>query len=368
MKIDPVTLNIVGHALISVAEEMSLALIRSSYSTIVREAKDCSTAILDAEGNIVAQAETIPMHLNSISSAFRGCAQIHKINELRANEVLITNDPYKGGQHLPDIFLFTPIHHDKTLVGFSGSVAHHLDVGGSGPGSTNPSANDIFSEGFIIPALKIELNTDFNESLFGQIFAANVKVPQKSIGDLNAQLAANRTGRNRIQELIKKYGLDLVLSCMQELMNYSERRTREEIAKIPDGIYLGEEFVEGFSEEFFKIKVKVQIRGSDITVDFSGTDKQAKGIINAPLASTKAAVYTAMKCILTDKTVLCNEGCNRPIRIIVPYGSILNPRPPAPVRGRTNACLRVFDAIMRAFSRAVPKRVIATGINLTMAH
>lgn len=362
---DPVNFSIISQALISITKEMSVNLIRAAYSTIIREVQDASAAILDIEGNLIAQSANNAIHLNSISSAFRGCMEKYKVSEIQENDVLINNDPYHGGQHLPDIFIFSPIFHNKELAGFAGSVGHHLDVGGGGASSLNPMATDIYSEGFVIPAIKLPNFTHFNEGLFSELFSANVRVPQKTLGDLNAQLAANRIGVMRVSKLVEKYSLAFIMEVMQEFLNYTEKITRSEIQKVSPGLYSGEDILEGdpLSKRDFKIKVTIEVEDSNIKVDFSGTDPQAKGMINAPKAATISSVHTAFKSLLTGDSVPANEGCNRPIQIHIPCGTILNPYPPAPVRGRINVCLRVFDAIIRALSKALPLRVIASGFN-----
>jgi N-methylhydantoinase B len=365
VKVDPVSFNIISQALISLTKEMNLNLIRAAYSTIIREVQDASAAFLDIEGNVIAQSSSNAIHLNSIGSAFRGCMEKHPLSEIQEDDILINNDPYHGGQHLPDIFLFSPIFYKKKLTGFAGSVGHHLDVGGGGASSLNPMATDIYSEGFVIPAIRISHFTNFNEGFFSELFSSNVRVPQKTLGDLNAQLAANRTGIKRVLKLVEKHGLELVLEVMNEFLNYTERMTRPEIERIPPGSFSGEEILEGdpLSNRDFKVKVNIEIKGSNIKVDFLGTDPQAKGMINAPKAATISSVHTAFKSLLTGESIPANEGCNRPIQIHIPYGTVINPYPPAPVRGRINACLRVFDVILRAFSKALPQRLIASGFN-----
>ncbi|MEE9598357.1 MAG: hydantoinase B/oxoprolinase family protein, partial [Acidiferrobacterales bacterium] len=292
-------------------------------------------------------------------------AEKHKLSELKPSEVFITNDPYRGAQHLPDIFVFSPIFSGDRLIAFGASAAHHLDVGGAAAASLNPSATEIYAEGFLIPAIKTELPDAFNSGLFPELFAANVRVPKLTIGDLNAQLAANHTCRTRLLALVDKYGLDVVLDCMQALIDYCERRTREEIAKIPDGTYPAVEMMDNsvFSKEPIEIHTKVTVRGSNVFIDFAGTSPQVAGPINAPFTATVSAVYTAVHAILTGEEIPANAGCYRPIKVNVPYGSLLNPSPPTAVRARVNTCLRVMDSIFRAFATVLPERVTASGFH-----
>ncbi len=360
--VDAVTLSIVGQGLIAATREMSLSLLRAAYSTIIREASDASAALLDASGRIVAQADDMPIHLNSIAAAFRGLAAKHDISTMEPDEVLITNDPFAGGQHLNDIFVFSPIHHAQRLVGFAASVGHHVDVGGGGRGSLNPDALDVYSEGVVIPRLRIRVSGSIRDTLFGEILGANVRVPRETLGDLNAQLAANRIGVSRLRLFFDKYGAETMLACMDAFLAYTEARTRAEIERAPDGEYIGEDVLDddGLGNGPFRIRATVRVAGDRLNVDFTGTDPQAPGYVNAPLASTRAAVLTALKDLLTGSSVPANEGCNAPIEIVVPEGTILNPLAPAPVRARVNACIRAFNAVVRALAPSLPDRVVGT--------
>jgi N-methylhydantoinase B len=361
-KVDAVTFSVISNSLINTCKEMTMSLLRAAYSTIIREASDASAALIDQKGSIVAQADDMPIHLNSMSEAFRGIMSKHEVTTLKPGEILITNDPFNGGQHLNDVFIFSPIHYEGSLMAFAGSVGHHVDIGGGGAGSMNPSALDVFSEGFVIPRLRLKVGPNIRDGLFGEIFAANIRVPHETIGDFNAQLAANRTGAVRLNYLFKKYGPDTVLACMEELIRFAEIQTREEIARLPEGEYEGQDILDddGMDNGPFNIRVTVRIKKASLVIDFTGTDSQARGYVNAPLAATKAAVATAIKDMLTGSRVPANEGCNRPIEIIVPRGTILNPIPPAPVRARVNTCIRAFHAVVKALAPVIPKHAVGT--------
>ena len=361
-QVDAVTFSIVSQGLTAIAKEMTVSLLRAAYSTVIREASDASAALLDVRGNIVAQADDMPIHLNSIAEAFRGLMTKHAVTTLEPDEILITNDPFAGGQHLNDIFIFTPIHYEGRLVAFAASVGHHLDIGGGGAGSLNPSAVDVYAEGFVIPRLRLRIGSTIQDGLFGEILAANIRVPRETLGDLNAQLAANRTGARRLERMFAKYGVETVLDCMEELLDYTERRTRDAVSRLTPGDYVGEDILDddGLGNGPFHIRVTVRVRSDRLVVDFTGTDGQAQGYVNAPLAGTKAAVATALKDLLTGSSVPANEGCNRPFEIIVPEGTILNPHAPAPVRARVNACIRAFHAVMNALAPALPEQAIGT--------
>ncbi len=368
-RLDPVDFNVISQVIMSIPKEMSANLFRVAYSTIVREAKDASVVLMDAAGQIVAQSDNMPFHMNSVGEAFKGCAAKHDMATLEPDEVVVHNDPYAGGQHLPDVFLFTPVRADGHLLGFCCTVAHHLDVGGGGPGSLNPLATDIFGEGIVLSAVRVRVPGDFGIGTLGEIIASNVRVPDKTLGDFNAQLTANRTGTRRMQDLVRKYGFAKVKAVMGEMITYSERRTRAEIAKLPSGVYSAEERVDddGFSDRSYRVCVTVRLEAGEIYVDFAGTDGTARGIINAPRASTISAVYLILKNLLTGPDVPPNEGCNRPVHISIPHGCLLNPYYPAPVRARANVCQRVVDAIMRVFSQIDPERAVACCHNTIIA-
>jgi len=368
MGIDAVTFNIISSALKAIPQEMGINLLRSAYSSIVREAKDMSAAILDRNGNVVVQAEHIPMLLSAIPSFFEGCAKYHPIHEIAPDEFLISNDSYNGGQHLSDIAIFTPIYYEGEIIGFSASVAHHVDLGGITPGILGPYATEIFQEGLIIPPIKAKLENGKIGGALEAIIRANIRVPHETIGDLNAQIVGNRTGADRLIGLIDKYGLETIESCMAELLNYSERLTRQQIEKVPDGMYCGEAFLDddGRSTDgsSIRIHVKIIVNGSNIIADFSESDPQNDGIQNSTIGSTIGAVHSTIRHIfLSASDVPPNAGCNRPIKVIAPKGSIANPHRPACVHARVTISYRIYEAIMQAFSNVLPERVIAPGYN-----
>lgn len=368
MRVDPVTLNILGKGLIAIAREMAVNMRRASYSTVVREARDFSVGLLDAEGDVVAQAEMIPMQTGGIAQAFRGLREHVSFDNLSPDDALLINDPYMGGQHLQDIFLFSPIFNEDQLIAFAASVAHHVDIGGGMPG-LNAGAWELFQEGVRLPGARFSVSRDWNGGFVERFIAANVRVPTQVLGDLNAQFTANFTARDRLQSTVARYGLPMVLDVMKDLQDYAERRTREGIETIPNGVYAAEEFFEGspWGLGLIRIAVTVEVAGSDIAVDFTGTDPQITANVNCPLASTVSAVHAAIRGVIDEPDIPFNEGCNRPIRLDVPFGSILNPRPPAAVRARMTPASRAFNAIIRALAPAVPDRVIACGFDTTTA-
>jgi len=366
MNVSPIDYAVISQALHAAANEMGAKLIRSAYSTVLREARDGASALLDARGNVVAQADLIPMQLGPMSMTIKPCLARHPVETLEEGDFFINNDPFEGGQHLPDVFIFTPIFVDGRVVGFGASVAHHLDLGGGSPG-LNSSATDVFQEGLRIPPSKYNIHRDWNGGAFERLVAANVRVPDLTIGDFNAQHSANAIGADRVRALCRKYGVDAVCEVMDEFIAYSERRMRHAIAQIPDGTYYGEDAVDddGAGDQPLPVKVKVEVRGDEIHIDFTGTCAQVMRNVNCPLSSTHSAALNVVKSVASESEIPYNEGVKRPIHIHVPPGTLLNPTHPAPVRARMEAAYRAFNAIMKALAQAVPQRVIASGFDTT---
>jgi N-methylhydantoinase B len=367
-RLDPVEYAVLSQSLIAAAREMGAKLIRSAYSTILREARDGSAALLDARGGTVAQAELIPMQLGTIGRIFGPCAALFPPETLEPDDVLVINDPYSGGQHLQDVFFFHPIHLDGRVIGFAASVAHHLDLGGGSPG-LNPAAADVYSEGLIIPPMKISLKRDWHGGGFERLLRANVRVPHQTMGDFDAQMAANAVGVMRVQELARRYGVEKVEAAMAALQDYSETRMRAAIREVPDGTYLGEEALDddGEGDAPVRVRAAVNVSGDSIHVDFAGTDPQVRLNLNAPFASTVSATVSALKAALTSPDIPFNDGAMRPITVTAPKGCLLNPHHPAPVRARMLSCSRAWEAVMKALAQVVPDRVIAPGFDTTTA-
>ncbi len=361
---DPVTLSIIGHAFVATAEEMGINLYRSAHSTIVREVRDMATALFDADGNTVAMANWIPMLLNAMEPAAHALRRRYDFRTLRPDEALVTNDPFDGGQHVNDILLFTPVTVDGEVIGLTCANVHHLDVGGGAPANF-AGATEVFQEGIVFPPMRITLTDDWEDTIFGKVLQANIRVPEKTIPDFNAQIAACRTGEARVAALCGKYGSATIRTFMQEIQTYSERIIRSHIEAIPDGDYRGEAYMEddGIDEGPFTIRVTVRVRGSDMILDFTGTDPQARGFINIPLASTHATCRTTIMSILHAGHLLVNAGAFRPIQIVAPFGTLVNPARPAATRARTSTCYKIFDAVNYALAPVLPEMVIAPGFD-----
>jgi N-methylhydantoinase B len=366
MALNPLDYAVISQGIQAAAREMGAKLIRSAYSTILREARDGSAALLDAKGRTVAQAELIPMQLGTIDAIIQPCLELYPLETLEEGDFLINNHPFHGGQHLQDVFIFNPIFFEGEFIGFGASVAHHLDLGGGSAG-LNPDATDVYQEGLLIPPSKYNMDRDWNGGTFERLVASNIRVPTQTIGDFNAQFAANLMGGGRIKEMCAKYGVDAVREAEAEMLNYAERRVRAAIAEVPDGVYRGEDCIDddGVTDKPVCVRAEVTVRGDTIEIDFEGSDPQVSRNINCPLASTHSVALSAVKVVLTGADVPFNSGLRRPITVKAPYGSILNPKPPAPVRARMISAYRGFDSIIKALAKAVPDKVTALGFDVT---
>lgn len=367
-ELNPVDYAVISQGLIAGAREMGVKLIRSAYSTIVREAADASAALFDRDGNVVAQAELIPMQLGPMSEIFRACAAVDPVDTLQEGDFYITNDPYSGGQHLQDVFIYSPIFYEGEIIGFAGTVAHHLDLGGGNPGLTT-EAVDVHAEGLIFPPTRYNYHRDWEgRGPLKRLVAANIRVPQQTIGDFDAQFAANSVGAERMRQLCQKYGADTVRAAMRELIDYSERRVRSALSQLADGVYYGEDSVDddGVTDTPLTVKVAVKVSGDNIDIDFDGTCPQVTRNLNCPFSSTISAALSAVKAALTSPDIPFNEGLKKPVRITAPEGTLVNPSYPAPVRARMEAGYRCFNAVLKALSQVAPDKVIAGGNDATL--
>jgi N-methylhydantoinase B len=359
MSIDPVTFNVLSHAFRSIATEMGTVLVKSAYTSIVREAKDAATSILDAEGRVVAQSQMIPMQLNSLASAFDYLRDRFDLAAVHPDEAFITNNPYNNGQHLNDIIVFLPAFAGETLIGFSGTVVHHADVGGTS--AHDDGATHLIQEGLVIPIMKLPV-AYLADGPFVELLTANVRSAELVAGDFRAQLSAGQRGCRLLDELVDKYGLQSVRSAMTELQDYAERLMRSCISDLADGTYEGEDFVDGHrpGDASMPVRVRVDIRGDGATVDLSGSADQIDAPLNSPIASTYAATYGFFSGLLPSGSPV-NDGTYRAITIRTRRGSICDPEPPAPVHARMAVCYAISGALRRAVGSRLPDHVAASG-------
>jgi N-methylhydantoinase B len=360
--LDPIALQVMIGGLRAACEEMGAALIRSAYSANIKERHDCSTAIFDASGELVMQAEHIPVHLGSMPDAVAAVIDL----EQEPGGSWILNDPYRGGTHLPDITLISPVFVDDEPIGFAACRAHHADVGGPTPGSMPASSTRLEDEGVVIPPTRT--SPDVLRDLTGRM-----RFPEQRLADLRAQEAANRIGARRLGELAGRHGRDHLSGAMEEILAYAERRTRHALASLPDGTYTAEDVLEADSddgEQDVCLRVEVTIAGEELSLDFSGSDPQVSGNLNCPLSVTKSAAFFAVR-VLTDPDAPPCAGAYRPIAVSAPQGCLLNARFPAAVAaGNVETSSRVADLVIAALAgaRPVPAQGQGTMNNLTLAN
>jgi N-methylhydantoinase B len=348
-----IQLQIVGSLLRAVAEEMGAALVRSAFSANIKERRDCSTALFDERGRMIAQAEHIPVHLGAMPDAVAAVME----HDPQPGEVWILNDPYAGGTHLPDITTVS-----RTEVGFAVTRAHHADVGGREPGSMPADSRTLAEEGVVIPPTRLD-----DDALAA--FVGEMRNPDERRGDLRAQLAAHRLAERRTRELCERRGRDAVAAAMDELYAYSERRMRAGIGALPDGRYEASDVLEP-PEGKLELRAAVTIAGDEIDVAFDGTSAQHEGNLNCPLAVARSACYFVVRA-LVDPDLPASGGAFAPVTVQAPEGCLVNARPPAAVAaGNVETSSRIVDTVMRAFGRAteVPAQGQGTMNNVTLGN
>lgn len=362
---DPATLAILIATFDSIAGDMGENLVQSARSTLIREARDGSCALLGPDGDIIAQAQHIPVQMCSLSVPLRACLDRH--GAPRPGELFLTNDPFAGGQHLQDLILFTPVFHGDRVIAYAGSIAHHVDIGGGSAGMTY-DATEYYQEGLRFPSCKVDVERDLGPGgLLGDLMGANFRQSAVGLGDLRAQLAANHLGVKRFEAVVAKYGLPVVEEAIADAFAYAERRMRAAIDRLPRGRYSAEDFVDGgvFDDTAIRVHVTLVVEDAGITVDFAGTDPQVHEFLNVPYGSTYSTTLSAIKMVLdADNSIPANAGCFRPITLIAPEGSFVNPRPPAATRARMCGAYRIFDSVLAALQQAMPDDVPAQGFHV----
>jgi N-methylhydantoinase B len=357
--IDPITLEVLRNRLEAIAQEMQDALVRSAYSNIIKEGHDCSAALFDSAGEVIAQATALPAQLGVLPTAVKRMVALFE-GKLSDGDVMIINDPYDGGTHLPDICLIAPVVKNGAVVGYAACIAHHQDVGGKTPGSLPTDATEIFQEGLRIPPIKLFDRGVRNETAFAFI-ARNVRLPKITAGDLGAQLASLHIGKVRLAALLDEHGANVFRAYIAELLDRAERVTRQFISAIPPGSYAFEDYLDDDGIDraaLVRIRATVSVSGSDLDIDFAGSSPQLNGPLNADRAALMSAVYFAMKSV-TDPMGPTNGGSFRPIRLHLPEASVVNPKAPAPVNARTHTMKRIVDTLLGAMVQAMPGRVPA---------
>jgi N-methylhydantoinase B len=350
-RLDPITLQVMLGALRAACNEMGAVLVRSAHSANIKERRDASTALFDADGQMVMQAEHIPVHLGAMPSAVAAVLG----EDQRPGEAWVLNDPYRGGTHLPDITVISPLFHEDELVGFAASRAHHADVGGKEPGSMPADSRTLADEGVVIPPTRLTMEVLHD-------LAGRMRNPPQREADLRAQLAAGRAGAERVGALIRRYGLDVIQAGMRETLDYAERRTRARLAELEDGVREARDVLEAPACDL-ELRVRATVAGDELALDFTGSAPQHDGNLNCPLPVTLSACYFAVR-VLTDPDVPPCAGAYRPLTVTAPEGSLLNATPPAAVAaGNVETSSRVADLVLAAFGRALGQ---GTMNNLTL--
>lgn len=357
MDVNPILLEVFKNRFASISEEMGVTLNRTAFSPNIKERRDFSCALFDAEGELVAQAAHIPVHLGSMPLSVRSAIESVSFEE---GDMVILNDPFKGGTHLPDITIVAPVFAgNETPSFYVANRAHHADVGGMASGSM-PLSSSLYQEGIIIPPLKIMEGGEIDEKLM-RFFLNNVRTPDERQGDFAAQIMANKTGVRRLLELIEKYGLSTVEFYAQSLISYAETITQKTIREIPDGVYTFEDFMDddGLGVEDAAIRVRIEIRGDEAVLDFTDSAPQVRGSVNAVVAITLSAVIYVFRCLI-GQDIPTNAGCFHPIRVMTRKGTIVDARFPAAVAGgNVETSQRVVDVVLGALAKALGDRIPA---------
>lgn len=364
--VDPITLQVIGGALHSIAEQMGNVLYRMSYSSIIRESQDLGAGLFDLDYNTLCESDSTPMHIGSLPGYLRGIEKSIPLNSWRPGDVVIHNHPYLGASHSPDIGIIMPVFFEGALVGFSANTAHHVDIGAATPGLVI-DIPDVFAEGMLFNATKLYNEGKRNESVWNYI-RGNTRVPSLVMGDLEAQIASAELGVKRFAELFGTYGKDVVQQACNQLMDYTEAMLRSEIEKIPDGDYVAEGFMDDDGRNRginLPLKVTVKIRGNGVEVDTTGSSAQVPTAFNVPFeGSTKVACFFAFRALLLDtythqEDIPQNEGSFRPVKVTSPLGSIFNPIAPAAAEARFSQIQRLCDLIIKALAPVVPEKCVA---------
>jgi N-methylhydantoinase B len=360
VRVDPVTLQVISHNLISIVDEMEANISRTAYSPIVYEVKDYCAALIAPDGQIIAQARGgMPIFLADLGTPVRAALGYFGLDGFEPGDLILCNDPYITGQHLNNVVAISPIFLDADLVGFAAVRAHWLDVGGHVPGSFATDTTDIFSEGIVLSCVKV-IRGGREDAEMLRMVSGNIRFPAESFGDMRAQIAACRVGERRFKELLGKYGTEEVMDAVDHILDRSERAARRRLAETPDGIYLAESFLDsdGHTDDPVYIRVRAEVRGEELYVDLSQSSEQVKGNINCGTSAAASAVRVAFKSFTSPESP-ADEGSFRPLHVILPPGRFLSAQRPAGMT-QWSACVPLLiDTVLKALSQADPSRVPA---------
>jgi N-methylhydantoinase B len=356
--VDPITFEVIRNALVAATDEMVLALKRSAYSTNIKTRSDFSCAFFDAQLRSVAQGFAQPVHLGSMVEQVPKAVLAYGPENLGPGDVIVTNDPHPSGVHLNDVSLISPVHHDGELLGYVANLAHHVDVGGGAPASIG-AFREVFQEGVIIPPVKIVRGGKIVDDVF-RLVLAQIRSKHETAGDFRAQIAANTTGVRRVQALVQRHGIDTIRATMEELLEYTERRARAELATLPHGIYEAQGSVDndGYTDDPVHLKARIEIGPDGVTFDTTGSDPQRRAPVNSTYAMTFSACAYALKCLI-DPDLPVNDGFYRVVSVVAPEGSVTNCTWPAPVVGGWETQTRLVDIFFHALLPAFRDRLPA---------
>ena len=358
-QIDPITLTVVWSSLISIADEMSGALRRTAFSEAVREGEDFSTGVFDPQARLIAQGNNTPGHLGAMPYVVKNVLDYVPMDRIEPGDAIVTNDSFLGGGHYPDFYMVTPVLDDDGLLGYVVNAAHHVDVGGASPGSQAvQGVTEAFQEGIRVLPVKLIRKGEFDQDLL-RVILGNVRIPEKVRGDLRAQRNANHVGSERLRALYRERGRGTVIGAIEEILSRSERRTRELITAIPDGVYSFDDVLDdvGPGTDPVQFSVDVTIADDEAVVDFSRSSDQVAAGINSYINYTRAYATFSIR-TFAKVDVPHNDGVERPIRTVARKRSFFNPEYPAASGGRANIQVRIFDAINGALAKALPERVM----------
>jgi N-methylhydantoinase B len=366
VKVDPITFEVIRNALVAATDEMVLALRKSAYSTNIKTRSDFSCAFFDAQLRSVAQGFAQPVHLGSMAEQIPRAVVEYGAANIGPGDVIVTNDPFPSGVHLNDVNLVSPVYVDGELLGYVANLAHHVDVGGGAPASIG-AFREVFQEGVIIPPVKIVEAGRIVPDIF-KLVLAQIRSKHETAGDLRAQIAANNTGVRRLQALVERHGRDTITTTMNELLDYTERRTRAELASLPHGVFEAEGSVDtdGYSDDPVRLRARIEISGDGVVFDLAGSDPQRRAPVNSTFAQTFSACAYALKCLI-DPDLPVNDGFYRLVRVDAPVGTVTNCTWPSPVVGGWETQTRLVDVIFRALLPALPDRLPA-GTKAMMCH
>ena len=356
---DLVTMQVIRYASEQIADEMGYTLVRTGRSTLITEIKDISCVITDSKGQTVAQAHHTPSFLAGFEITMKELVATYRPEDLAPGDVIITNDPYKGGQHIMDLYAIAPAFYQGDLIGFAGNIAHHSDLGGVAAGGVAGGIREIYLEGLRLPMVKL-MKAGVEDREISGIIANQIRLPEKTLGDIRAQVSSLMVGTDRLVRLFDRFGRPVVDQAWADLLDYSERRIRRGLTELPDGVYEAEDYIDddGINDSPIRVALRITIDNDEAVVDLSASDPQAEGNTNSTVANTHAAVYYVMISVV-DPSAPPNSGCYRPVTVVTRKGTVADPLPPGAVAARTNASQKIVEAMFIALSRAAPDRVTA---------